>query len=506
MGLPTPTRGQARALDERTKQRTHAVVIVGTGFAGIGMAIALKKAGLSNFVILEKADRVGGTWRENTYPGCACDIRSHLYSYSFEPKADWSREFAPQREILGYIEHCVDKYGLRPHIRFGAELTGAEYDDAEAAWEISTADGGVVRGKAIVAGLGPLHLPSIPELPGLERFEGTAFHSARWDHDHDLAGKRVAVIGTGASAIQFVPQVARQAGHLTVFQRTAPWILPRPDRAFTEEQKRRFERIPGSKFAKRNMIYWLQESFVLGFEHPNLIKGAERLGRWHIERQVHDPELRRKLTPSYTLGCKRTLVSSDYYPAFSRPDVDLETSGIAEIREHSIVTSDGREIGVDTIIFGTGFHVTDAMSGLNIVGRDGLKLADAWRDGMTAHLGTTVVGFPNLFFLVGPNTGLGHNSIIFMIEAQVRYIMSCLRLVARSRARSIEVRHEAQDRFNQWVQEKSSGSVWLKGGCASWYLDSQGVNRALWPASTLSFWLRMRRVSPADFRLEGATT
>jgi cation diffusion facilitator CzcD-associated flavoprotein CzcO len=482
--------------------QTYAVVVVGTGFSGIGMGIALKKAGVRDFVILEKADRVGGTWRENTYPGCACDIRSHLYSFSFEPKADWSREFAPQPEILGYIEHCVTKYGLAPHIRFGAEVTGAEYDDATAIWQVSTADGGLVRGHALVLGQGPLHQPSIPELPGLERFEGRAFHSAEWDHGHDLTGKRVAVIGTGASAIQFVPRIAPKVAHLTVFQRTAPWILPRPDRAFTERRKRRYAKIPLARLVHRNLIYWLQESFVLGFEHPRLIKAAERLGRAHIARQVEDPEVRRKLTPGYTLGCKRTLVSSDYYPAFNRPNVDLETAGIAEIRERSILTRDGREIGVDTIIFGTGFHVTEAMAKAHIVGRDGLKIQDAWRDGITAYLGTTVTGFPNLFFLVGPNTGLGHNSMIFMIEAQVRYIMGCLRLLASSGAAAIEVRPEVQDRFNDWVQEKSRGSVWLRGGCVSWYLDSSGVNRSLWPASTVSFWLRMRRVRRADFRLE----
>jgi cation diffusion facilitator CzcD-associated flavoprotein CzcO len=506
MGLPTDTPGATDTRGRPSATRTHAVVIVGTGFSGIGMAIALAKAGVRDFVILEKADRVGGTWRENTYPGCACDIRSHLYSFSFEPKADWSREFAPQPEILGYIEHCADKFGLRPHIRFGAEVTGAEYDEAAAAWDVTTSDGGVIRGKALVIGQGPLHQPSVPELPGLERFEGQAFHSARWDHDYDLAGKRVAVIGTGASAIQFVPQIADQTAHLTVFQRTAPWIMPRPDRAFTEAQKRRFEKIPLTRIAHRNLIYWLQESFVLGFEHPKIIKAAERLGRAHLARQVADPGLRRKLTPDYTLGCKRTLVSSDYYPVFSRPDVDLETSGIAEIREHCIVTRDGREIEVDAIIFGTGFHVTDAMAKAHITGRNGLEITDVWRDGVTAHLGTTVAGFPNLFFLVGPNTGLGHNSIIFMIESQVRYIIGCLRLVARSGAASIEARPDVQARFNAWVQDKSRGSVWLKGGCASWYLDSEGVNRSLWPASTVNFWLRMRRVRPTDFILEGAAS
>jgi cation diffusion facilitator CzcD-associated flavoprotein CzcO len=501
MGQPTDTRGHA------SKERTHAVVIVGTGFSGIGMAIALKKAGLHNFVILEKADRVGGTWRENTYPGCACDIRSHLYSYSFEPKADWSREFAPQREILGYIEHCVDKFGLRRHIRFGTEVTGAEYDDRSAAWQVTTAGGGLVRGKALIAGLGPLHLPSIPEIAGLERFEGKAFHSAQWDHDYDLTGKRVAVIGTGASAIQFVPQIAKQTRQLTVFQRTPPWIMPRPDREFSAREKRLFQSLPVTRRAYRNMIYWLQESFVLGFEHPRILKSAERIGHWHIAKQIpDDPELRAKLTPSYTLGCKRTLVSSDYYPAFTRPNVDLETAGIAEIREHSVLTADGREVEVDAIIFGTGFHVTDALDNTHIVGRGGVKIQDAWREGMKAHLGTTVAGFPNLFFLVGPNTGLGHNSMIFMIEAQIRYIVGCLRLVAKTGAASIEVKPQAQDRFNEWVQDKSSGSVWLEGGCVSWYLDRNGVNRSLWPASTVNYWMRMRRVKAADFHLEVAAS
>jgi cation diffusion facilitator CzcD-associated flavoprotein CzcO len=486
--------------------RTNAVVIVGTGFAGIGMAIALKKAGVRNFVILEKAGRVGGTWRENTYPGCACDIRSHLYSFSFEPKTDWSREFAPQPEILGYIEHCVAKYGLAPHIRFHTEVTGAEYDEPAATWHVATADGNTIKGKALVIGQGPLHIPNVPELPGLERFEGRAFHSAQWDHDYDLAGQRVAVIGTGASAIQFVPRIAGQTAHLTVFQRTAPWIMPRPDRAFTERQQDRFEKIPLTRVAHRNAIYWLQESFVLGFEHPKIIKGAERLAKAHIARQVQDPRLRAKLTPPYTLGCKRTLVSSDYYPVFNRPDVTLETTGIAEIREHSILTRDGREIEVDAIIFGTGFHVTDALAKAHLTGRNGLKIQDAWRDGVTAHLGTAVTGFPNLFFLVGPNTGLGHNSIIFMIESQVRYIMDCLRLVSKNKAASIEVKPDVQARYNEWVQDRSRGSVWLKGGCASWYLDSEGVNRSLWPASTVNFWLRLRRVKPADFILEGAAS
>jgi cation diffusion facilitator CzcD-associated flavoprotein CzcO len=480
------------------------VVIVGTGFSGLGMAIALKKAGVSDFVILEKAAEVGGTWRENTYPGCACDVRSHLYSYSFEPKSDWTRDFAPQEEILGYILHCVDKYDLRRHIRFNTEVTGAEYDDDRAMWRIETNAGETVQAKALVAGMGPLHLPSIPELPGLERFEGKAFHSAEWDHSYDLNNKKVAVIGTGASAIQFVPRIAEQVEHLTVFQRTPPWIIPKPDRRFSKLEKRLFTTVPITRKAYRNFIYWGQESFVLGFEHPKLIKVGERLARWHLTRQVPDPELRRKLVPDYTLGCKRTLVSSDYYPALVRPNVELTTDGVAEIREHSIVDGEGNEHEVDAIIFGTGFHVADAFDNAHIVGRNGLKITDAWRDGMKAHLGTCVAGFPNMFLLIGPNTGLGHNSMIFMIEAQIRYVLQCLRLVADSGAQSIEVKREAQDRSNDWVQRKSRGAVWVSGGCVSWYLDDNGVNRAAWPASTVNYWLRTRRVNRNDFDLQGA--
>jgi cation diffusion facilitator CzcD-associated flavoprotein CzcO len=482
---------------------TARVIIVGTGFSGLGMAIALKKARVDDFVILEKAGDVGGTWRENTYPGCACDIRSHLYSYSFELKSDWSREFAPQEEILGYIRDCVDKYDLRRHIRFNTEVTGAEWDEPTSTWQVTTGDGGTVRGRALVLGIGPLHLPSVPEIPGLERFEGTAFHSATWDHDHDLSGKRVAVIGTGASAIQFVPKIAKKTSQLTVFQRTPPWILPKPDRRFSSWEKRLFARVPLAQRAYRNLIYWQQESFVLGFEHPRLLRAGERLARWHLNRQVRDPEVRRRLMPDYTLGCKRTLVSSDYYPVFNRPDVELNTDGIAEIGERSILTESGRRIDVDTIIFGTGFHVTDAFDDAHIVGRDGVKIQDAWRDGMRAYLGTAVAGFPNLFMLVGPNTGLGHNSMIFMIEAQIRYVLRCLKLLGDRG--SIEVRPDAQERFNRWVQRRSKGAVWVSGGCKSWYLDRSGVNRAAWPASTINYWLRTRRVDASAFRLDGAT-
>ena len=475
------------------------IVIIGAGFSGLGMAIALKKRGLDDFVILEKAAEVGGTWRENTYPGCACDIMSLLYSYSFEPKSDWSRMFPRQDEILTYIKDCVRKYDLERHIRFGTEVAGAEYDDDTATWQVLIADGSVVRGRAVMSGMGPLHIPSIPDLPGLSSFAGKTFHSARWDHSYDLTGKRVAVIGTGASAIQFVPQIARQVAELTVFQRTPPWIIPKADRRITDLERRLFRSVPGVQRAYRNGIYWFQESFVLGFEHPRLLKLASGLAARHLRRQVRDPELVGKLTPDYTMGCKRTLVSSDYYPAFNRPNVKLETSGIASVGENSITTRDGREYDVDAIIFGTGFMVTEAMAGAHIVGRHGLKIQDAWKDGINAHLGVTIAGFPNLFLLIGPNTGLGHNSMIFMIEAQVRYVLRCLEMARARGATTISVRPAAQHRFNDWVQRKSGRVVWTTGGCTSWYLDEQGKNRAAWPASTITYWLRTRRLRPADF-------
>ncbi|MQA84040.1 MAG: SidA/IucD/PvdA family monooxygenase [Streptosporangiales bacterium] len=463
------------------------------------MAIELKRAGRYDFVVLEKAEEVGGTWWENTYPGCGCDIRSLLYSYSFEPKHDWSRMFAGQGEILDYLKGCADRYELWPYIRFGVEVTGVEFDDATESWQVFTADGETYPARAVVAGMGPLHQPRYPEIPGLERFRGTTFHSAQWDHGYDLAGKRVVVIGTGASAIQFVPRIADRVDHLTVFQRTPPWIVPQPDRRLSAAEHRLFRRFPSLQRAYRHLIYWEQEAMGLGFTRPRLIRSAQALARRHIRRQIPDPELRRKLTPDYTLGCKRVLVSSDYYPALTRPDVDLVTEPIAEVREHAVVTRDGTEYPVDAIIFGTGFHVTDKFDSAHIVGRNGYKIQDAWRDGMEAYLGVAVAGFPNLFLLLGPNSGLGHNSMVFMIEAQTRYILQCLETLDRSGGRSIEVRPDVQSTFNRRIQGRLKSAVWSAGGCVSWYLDENGVNRTIWPGSTVGYWLRTRRLRRGDY-------
>ncbi|GAT65299.1 NAD(P)/FAD-dependent oxidoreductase [Planomonospora sp. ID91781] len=477
------------------------MTIIGSGFAGLCMAIKLKEAGYHDFVILEKAGELGGTWRDNTYPGCACDVPSHMYSFSFELNPGWSRMFPPQEEIRDYMRACAEKYGLGPHLRFGKEVVSLEYDDAARDWRVGTADGEVFTTNAVVSGVGALHVPSLPEIAGRERFRGAAFHSAAWDHSVDLTGKRVAVVGTGASAVQFVPRIAERAAHLTVYQRTAPWIQPKPDFAFPERTKRLLA-LPGAARALRNAIYWVLETRALGFTvDPRLMKVHEAVALRHLERQVPDPGLRARLTPDYTIGCKRILLSDDYYPALTRENVEVVTDGISEIREGSIVDAAGRETEVDVIVYGTGFKVVDALNDQRITGRNGRKIQDAWQDGVEAYYGVAVSGFPNLFFLLGPNTGLGHNSVVFMIESQVRYVIECLRLLSRTGARALDVRPEAQRDFNDRLQRRLSALVWNEGGCRSWYLDSRGVNRTLWPGFTFEYWARTRKVRPGAYRL-----
>ncbi|TMR91737.1 flavin-containing monooxygenase [Nonomuraea basaltis] len=477
------------------------LVIVGSGFAGICMAIKLKEAGHHDFVILEKAAELGGTWRDNTYPGCACDVPSHMYSYSFELNPGWSRMFAPREEIQDYLRSCADKYGVTPHIRYGKSVTALEYDDERHAWSVTTDDGETLRTNAVVSAIGALHIPKFPEIAGRESFAGPAFHSAEWDHSADLTGKRVAVIGTGASTAQFVPQIAPAAGHVTVFQRTAPWLHPKPDFAFSP-RVRRLLRLPGAARMLRYAIYWALESRALGFAvHPSLMKAHERLALRHLEAQVPDPGLRRALTPGYLIGCKRVIISSDYYPTLTRDDVTLVTDEITEIREHSIVDAAGVEHETDVIVYGTGFKVVDALADRRILGRGGLTIQDAWKDGVEAYYGITTAGFPNLFFLLGPNTGLGHNSVVFMIESQVDYVVECLRLLSRARARALEVRPETQRAFNRRLRARLDPLVWNAGGCRSWYLDEHGVNRTIWPGFTFEYWARTRKVQPGAYEL-----
>ncbi|QDZ29605.1 alpha/beta hydrolase fold domain-containing protein [Noviherbaspirillum sp. UKPF54] len=474
-------------------------VIIGTGFSGLGMAIRLKQAGIASFLLLEKSREIGGTWRENTYPGCACDVPSHMYSFSFERKADWSRMYSGQAEILAYLRHCVDKYRLAPHICFGAEMRDAVFDEANDLWRVRTADGRSLTARIVVSAMGALHRPAYPALPGIERFRGVAFHSAEWNHGYDLSGKRIAVIGTGASAIQFVPQIAPRTAQLTLFQRTPAWVLPKMDHPISRRAQAILRRVPGAMRLLRCFVYWRQELGGLAFLHPKLMTLAEKMGRRHIARHIADPALRAKLTPGYTIGCKRILLSNDYYPALARPNVAVVTDTIAEVTEDGIVDSRGVKHAADAIVYGTGFRVTDLLSPVRFVGRGGIDLNDAWRDGAQAYCGLMAAGYPNLFMLLGPNTGLGHNSVVFMAEQQIDHAMKCLKLMRKNGMTSIEVNPQAQAQFNARLQQRMHKTVWASG-CKSWYLDAHGRNVTLWPGFTFSYWARMKRVRLPDYR------
>ncbi|MEU4443941.1 NAD(P)/FAD-dependent oxidoreductase [Actinosynnema sp. NPDC050801] len=482
------------------------VLVVGTGFSGLGMAIELKRTGERDFVVLEKAGDLGGTWRDNSYPGCACDVPSHMYSFSFELNPRWSRTFARQPEIWDYLKRVAEKYRLREHIRFNSKVSGARWDEDAKVWHVSTENGDTYTAKSVVAGVGALHIPNVPSLPGIEEFQGKTFHSAQWDHDYDLRGKRVAVVGTGASAIQFVPRIADEVGRLTLFQRTPPWIMPKVDRAINTWEQKLFRALPVTQRLYRNFVYWTRESSALGFAvNPKIMEFAQNIARRHMRGQVPDEALRAKLTPDYTMGCKRVLISNDYYPALSKPNVDLVTDGIAEVRANSVVDRAGVEHEVDVIIYGTGFHVVDSFDYLDITGKGGVDLAKQWREqGIETYYGITVSGFPNLFFLLGPNTGLGHNSVVFMIESQIRYVRQCLELLDRHDADELDVRPEVQARFNRQLQRKLSKGVWTEGGCKSWYLDAQGINRTVWPGFTWRYWMRTKTVRAEDYTLTRA--
>jgi cation diffusion facilitator CzcD-associated flavoprotein CzcO len=463
--------------------------IAGTGFAGLGAAILLKQSGIDDFMILERAADVGGTWRDNSYPGCACDVESHLYSFSFAPNPEWSRLFSPQPEIFAYLRKCAHDYGILPHVRFGHEIHGASWDDEDQIWRVSTSQGEYTA-DFLISGMGALCEPSIPELKGLERFQGKTFHSARWDHEYELAGKRVAVIGTGASAIQFVPEIQKKVEKLTLFQRTPAWILPRMDRQVTDTEKELFRKYPAAQQAMRSAIYARREMFVLGLKNPKLFGFVEKFALEYLERCVPDPVLRRKLTPNFRIGCKRILISRDYLRSLGKPNVDVVTEGIVEVRENSVVTADGVEHEVDAIIFGTGFKVTEMPFADTVRGRDGLTLNESWHGRPQAHLGALVKGFPNLFVVLGPNTGLGHTSVVLMIEAQLKLVVDAIKHMHATRQELLEVKPEVQQAFVDEVDEGMKGTVWTSGGCNSWYLDKTGRNSTLWPSFTFSFMQR----------------
>jgi cation diffusion facilitator CzcD-associated flavoprotein CzcO len=479
------------------------VLIVGGGFSGLCMGIKLLEAGTNSFLIIEKSADIGGTWWDNRYPGCACDIPSHLYSFSFAPSTEWTRMYPGQQEIHDYLKRCVVRYGLGPYLRLNTRFSEAVWDESEGVWKALAGNGMRIRARILVSGMGALHVPHYPEIKGLDCFQGPAFHSATWDHGIDLAGKNVAVVGTGASAIQFVPQIAPRVGKLHLFQRTPPWIVPRLDFAFSEKWRRRFRRIPITRWALRQYIFWRQEIRVLGFlGNETFRKKVEAIAVRHLAHRIKDPKLRAALTPNYQLGCKRVLVSDDYYPALNRSNVELVTAGIAEVREHSIVTCNGVERSIDVLIYGTGFRATEPLIGCRVVGKGGVDIHEAWRKRMSAYLGVTVRGFPNFFMLLGPNTGLGHNSVVLMIEAQVRYAMKCLKLMKRRNQRVLEVRSEIQESFVEEIYRRMAGTVWQSGGCKSWYQDqTTGEITTLWPGSVVSYLRRTRSVSASDYNL-----
>jgi cation diffusion facilitator CzcD-associated flavoprotein CzcO len=474
------------------------IVIVGAGFGGLGLGIKLKERGWNDFVILEKSDSIGGVWHKNRYPGAACDVPAHLYSFSFELRADWPQKFASQAEILRYLAHCAHKYDLEPHIRFGVEVTEAQWDDAAGHWVVRTADLQVFHAQALITATGQLSRPAHPRLPGADSFSGAIFHSADWQ-TCDLRDKRIAVVGTGASAIQLVPAIAPLVSKLYVFQRAAAYVLPKPDAAYRPWQIRLFKRVPAMLRLSRMVLYLQHELRGFAFFTWRATLRIKRGAFFrHLRRGVQDMDLRHRLTPDYRMGCKRILLSNDFYPAMARANVELVTQRIEAIRPGAIVTADAVERKVDGIIFATGFVATDFLVPMKIIGRGGQDLHQSWKDGAEAYLGMTVAGFPNFFMLYGPNTNLAHNSIILMIESQIGYVLACLARLGRDGGRRIEVKKDVQRRFNGRLQRRLRNAIWSKG-CTSWYLTAAGKNTTNWPGYSFMFRLRTRAPNWDDY-------
>lgn len=481
------------------------VAVIGTGFSGLGMAIRLKKDGVKDFAVFEKAADVGGTWRENTYPGCACDVPSHLYSFSFEQKPDWTRAFATQPEIHSYLKDVTDKHDLLPHIRYGHQLSGADFDDDKNQWQLRFANGKEVCAKNVVLGIGGLHIPLTPEFEGAENFKGDVFHSAEWQHDVDLSGKRVAVIGTGASAIQIIPAIADKVEKLYSFQRTAPWVMPKPDREYSENEKMLFARVPFMQKLSRSLMYNQHEVRFIAFRYAKpLLKGMELVARHNINKSIKSRALRRKVTPRFDMGCKRVLISNDYYPALAKRNVDVVTARIGQFTENGIKDSGGTEYEVDVIIYATGFKTVDAIAQMNFKGRNGVSIQQAWASGAESYMGIHTAGFPNAYFLMGPNTGLGHNSMVYMIESQIQYVADALAQAREQNWSMVDVKPEQQRDFVGRVQGAMKSTVWASG-CQSWYLDDKGQNWTLWPGFTFAYRAMTRRFDPSvcEIQAEG---
>ena len=478
------------------------IAILGAGFAGIGAGIQLLRAGIRSFSIFERADDVGGTWRDNTYPGAACDVPSHVYCLSFEPSAEWSRTFAPWNEIHAYLRGLVEKWGLRRHLRLSTAIEEARFDEERGLWHLATSRGETVRARVVIAGLGGLVDPAWPDIKGLGSFRGESIHTARWNHDYDLTGRRVAVIGTGASAVQVVPSIAPQVEHLSVFQRTPAWVMPKRDHVYTERERERYRRHPALLRASRLAKYWLSELMgpMIFLDAPRLSAVAERASLRHLERSVRDPELREKLRPRFQFGCKRVLISDDYWSTFERENVELVTDPIEEIRPEGILTRDGTLREFDAIVFATGFALNIARAPFPIYGRGGRSLDEAWADGAVAYKGLAVSGFPNWFICMGPNTGPGHTSVLVYTEAQISHALGAIRKIRDENLRFVDVRPEVQDRYNERLQRRMKHMVW-SSGCHSWYLSPDGSNHSLYPGFAFEYVLRARRFRPRDYEI-----
>jgi cation diffusion facilitator CzcD-associated flavoprotein CzcO len=475
--------------------RSVDVLIVGAGISGIGAAIRLRQSGFDDLVILEKGASVGGTWRDNTYPGCACDVPSALYSYSFAQSASWSRAFAGQAEIERYVRGVAERFDVSSRIRFGEAVEQAAWSESERRWLLTTTRGRYAA-RFVISCAGYLHEPQIPAIPGLAQFPGVVFHSSRWNHGHDLRGRRLAVIGSGASAIQFVPQIQPKLKQLHLFQRTPQWILPKPDVRLGRAAQTLL-RLPGATQLTREFLYRRLEEFGSAFRRPERMKYFQALAQAHLWRSVADPVLRQKLTPDYTLGCKRVLLSNDYYPALTRANVEVLATGVARIEGARVIGHNGEAREVDTLILGTGFHVSDPPVAAQIRGASGKTLAEVWAGSPEAYRGTTIAGFPNAFLVLGPNLAIGHNSAFLVIEAQLAYIVAALTTLRAQGITRCEVRRDAQAGYNRRVQRDLARTVWNQGGCASYYLDANGKNSVAFPWSTA----RMKRIL-SEFDLE----
>ncbi len=479
------------------------VGIVGAGFGGIGMAIRLRQAGIEDFTLFERGDSVGGVWRANVYPGAACDVPSHLYSFSFAPGHDWSRRFAPQEEILSYLNRITDEYGVRPRVRLGVEATSASFDPDAGKWTLATSDGEEHVFDFLVTACGQLTNPDVPRIPGAEDFEGEVFHSAEWDHSHDLGGERVAVIGTGASAIQFVPRIAEEAAQVDVYQRSAPWILEKNDRPYPEWEQRLFRKVPVRVAASRLGLFAIFEAFTYAFT------GADWLARpveWLADRDRRkalegDPDLIAKTTPDGRLGCKRVLVTSEWYPTLRRPDVELIAGGVERITAGGVVAADGVERPADTIVWGTGFRTQDFVAPMEITGTDGRELNEVWKRRPEAYLGTTVSGFPNMFVMYGPNTNHISGSVPYTLECQFNYALDAIRRARDGNLRWIDLRPEVQAEWRREMDTRAERAIWVTGGCSSnWYVTEDGASTNNWPGPWLEFRRRTHRINPGDYR------